>query len=298
MPAPNFLIIGDVKSGSTSLHHYLQQHPDVFMPALKELRYFAYDPENPYHARSNSYPVKTLSEYLAHFDSGGDAKAIGEASPNYLRSPAAATRIKAQIPDAKLIACLREPADRLYSLYMMEYRAGQIRKRFDEQLFGHEAAWIKARFYWLDLKKYFDLFAPRQIKVILFDDLKANPEKVVKELCTFLGIDDTFAPDLEPQNVGGVPRSALWYAVLMRGKSLLRQFGDPPATVKQLLKNVERRSLRKSHIDPAIRRKILEICQDDIRRTQELIGRDLSDWLRQGHPDFSPSPELPSGPAR
>ncbi len=278
---PNFLIIGDVKTGSSSLYHYLRQHPDVFMPDLKELRYFAYDRENPYHVRSNSYPVKTYSEYLRYFENCTDAKAIGEASPNYLRSPTAATRIKAEIPDVRLIACLRNPADRLYSGYMMEYRAGRITKPFDEVLFGGEAAWIKARFYWLDLKRYFDLFSPNQIKIILFDDLKADAGKVVTELCRFLEINDTFAPNLTPQNEGGIPQSLLWYTILARGRKMLRRFGTSSPALKQLFKNIERRSLQKLPLDPQIRRKILEICRDDIRRTQELIGRDLSGWLGQ-----------------
>jgi hypothetical protein len=282
MKAPNFLIIGDVKAGTTSLHHYLRQHPQVFMPRLKELRYFAYDPENPYHVRSSSYPVRTYAEYLRYFEKTGGAKAIGEASPNYLRSPIAAARIKAEIPDVRLIVCLRNPVDRLHSLYMMEYRAGRTRNPFDEQLFGLEAAWIRARFYWLDLKKYFDLFVRGQIKVILFDDLKSDAGKVVSDLCRFLEIDDTFMPDLAPQNEGGVPTSLLWYTILTRSKDLLRRFGSAPPAAKQLFKKLERSSLRKPRIDPLLRRKILEVCADDIRRTQELIGRDLSGWLTPG----------------
>jgi hypothetical protein len=280
MAIPNFLIIGDLKAGSTSLYHYLRQHPEVYMPDVKELRYFAYDEENPYHVRAISYRVKTFSEYLRHFEKCGDAKAIGEASPNYLRSPGAANRIKAAIPDVRLIACLRNPADRLYSAYLMNYRGGSTRKPFDEELFGRDAAWIKARFYWLDLKQYFDLFPPSQIKIVLFDDLKADAGKVVKDLYRFLDVDDAFAPDFTVQNEGGTPKSLLGYTILMRGKNLLRRFGTPPTALKQLWRRIERDSLRKTQIDPQIRRKILEICQDDIKRTQELIGRDLSSWLR------------------
>ena len=250
------------------------------MPAVKELRYFAYDRENPYHVRANSYRVKTFSEYLRHFEKCGNAKAIGEASPNYLRSPGAAKRIKAELPDVRLIACLRNPADRLYSGYMMNYREGSTTRSFDEELFGRDAAWIKARFYWLDLKQYFDLFARSQIRIVLFDDLKADAAAVVKDLYRFLEVDDAFAPDLTVQNEGGIPRSLLWYTIFARGKNLLRRFGPPPTVLKQLSKKIERRSLQKTQIDPQIRKKILEICQDDIQRTQELIGRDLSAWLR------------------
>jgi hypothetical protein len=91
---PNFLIIGAVKAGTTSLHSYLSQHPEIFMPQRKELRYFAYDEENPYHVRARSTRVRTYDEYLSYFSSSSGRKAVGEASPNYLGSPGAAERIR------------------------------------------------------------------------------------------------------------------------------------------------------------------------------------------------------------
>lgn len=278
--APNFLIIGDLKAGSTSLYHYLRQHPEVYMPACKELRYFAYDPENPYHVRAATYPVKTLADYAHYFEKCGNARAIGEASPNYLRSPGTARRIRAALPDAKLIACLRNPADTLYSGYMMHYRDGVTRKPFDEELFGRDAALVKACFYWLDLKQYYDRFPRSQIRIVLFDDLIADAPRVVKGLYRFIGVDDSFTPDFAVQNEGGMPRSRLLYQSLARGRELLRRLGPAPEALKQLAKKIERSQMRKTPLDPRIRRKILEICEDDIRRTEELIGRDLSSWLK------------------
>ena len=80
MPLPNFLIIGAAKAGTTSLYDWLRQHPDVFMPALKEPKFFAYDPE-----RGGEFPIRTLEAYTALFE-GATAAAIGEASPSYLGS--------------------------------------------------------------------------------------------------------------------------------------------------------------------------------------------------------------------
>jgi hypothetical protein len=87
MGVPNYLIIGDLRAGSTSLYHYLRQYPEVYMPDLKELRYFAYDAETPHDVRADSYPVKTFSEYLHHFEKCGDAKAIGGATPELVEKP-------------------------------------------------------------------------------------------------------------------------------------------------------------------------------------------------------------------
>ncbi len=281
MPGPNFLVFGDIKAGSTSLYSYLKQHPDIYMPSdLKELRYFAYDKENPYHVDARSYRVKSFEEYLVYFDASNGEKAIGEASPNYLRSPGAAARIKDRVPNVKLIACLRNPADMLYSIYMMGYRNGSIKKPFVEKLFSANAVWIKGHFIWPDLKRYFDLFDETQIKIILFDDLKAKTEETVKELYEFLDVDDAFEPDIAIKNKGGLPRNRYLYAFLLGGKKFFKRFANPTPRLKRIWATMKAASLEEARIDPQTRRKILEICREDIHRTEELIKRDLSIWLR------------------
>src|SRR5690606_16413551 len=248
-------------------------------PEIKEARFLAYDPSNPYHARSSFFPIKAWSEYLRLFEHCGDAKAVGEASPNYLRTPGTAERIKAFVPDMKLIVSLRNPAEREYSAYLMEYRAGREKRPFDQVVFGRSAALIKARFYWLDLKRYYDLFAPDRIRVILFDDLRSDPGRVAKELYDFLGLDRSFEPDLSVQHRGGMPRSRVLFCGFDRARRLLRGVPGAPPGMRRVARTVERALLQKTKLDPEIRRKILEICRDDIARTGDLIGRDLSLWL-------------------
>lgn len=281
MTMPNFLIIGDLKAGSTSLHSYLKQHPEVYMPpGLKELRYFSYDKTNPYHAHAGSYRVRSLEDYRAYFEASGGTKAIGEASPNYLRSPGAAKRIHQHIPEARLIVCLRNPADRLFSLYQMHFRAGATRKRFDEYAFTQDATWIKGNFYWPDLNSYYQLFARERINVLIFDDLKVSPQKVAADVYRFLGVNDSFVPDLTAQNTGGVPKSAFLYSSLITARNVFKKFATPPAALRRTWSDVKKRSLTAADINPMSREKILEICKDDIDRTQDLIRCDLSGWLK------------------
>jgi hypothetical protein len=250
------------------------------MPSeLKELRYFAFDRDNSYHLRARSTYVRSLRDYLSYFENCGSAKAIGEASPNYLRSPGAAERIKELMPDAKLIVCLRHPAERLYSLYQMHHRAGLTRNAFDEYLFRLNASWIKGNFYWHDLNRYFQLFGREQIHVILFDDLKSDSAQVVKSVYKFLGVDTSFVPDLTPRNTGGMPKYRFLYSLLMHNKDLAKKFGTPPPWVRKAWAGMRKELLRRTEIEPEIRRKILEVCKDDIGRTQELIRRDLSMWF-------------------
>lgn len=276
---PTFLLIGDAKAGTTSLYSYLRQHPDIYMPNLKEPGYLAYDEDNPYHVRAKAFPVKTFSDYVRLFESCGEASAIGEASTNYLRTPGTADRIRTVLPDVRLVASLRNPADRLYSSYLMACRHGRVRRPFDEEVFGRSSAIIKANFYWPDLKPYFDLFPSHQIRIVLFDDIRRDALSVIKDLYAFIGVDDSFVPDLDVRNAGGVPRNRLCYVAFHRGRRLMQQLEARPKALRLLSREIERRLLRKTTIDPQIRRKILEASRDDILKTQELIGRDLSSWL-------------------
>ena len=104
MTLPNFLVIGVPKGGTGSLHDYFRQHPEIFMPRLKEPRFFSHD------GRGNrvKFPVQTLEEYEALFEDAAGATAVGEATPHYLSFPEAAGRIHALLPGAKLIASLRK----------------------------------------------------------------------------------------------------------------------------------------------------------------------------------------------
>ena len=118
---PNFLIIGAAKGGTTSLYHYLNQHPQVYMSPMKEPRFFALENEklnfqNPDKA-INKTSVTSLSEYYKLFDGVTNETAIGEASPLYMYSTKAVERIAHYVPTAKLIAILRNPVDRAYSCY-------------------------------------------------------------------------------------------------------------------------------------------------------------------------------------
>jgi hypothetical protein len=281
MPYPNFLIIGDLKAGTTSLHYYLKQHPQTFLPDKKELRFFSFDPDNSYHRRSGSFDVKTLSQYLAYFEHAGDSRAIGEASPNYLRSPLTAERIRQLLPDVRLIVSLRNPADRLYSSYAMEFRAGGVKEPIEEILFRRDSERVKASFYWSDLIQYYDRFARDQIKVILFDDLVHDCYKVIHDLYRFIGVDDSFTPDVTPRNVGGIPTNPLMYRFLGAGKKIATRYVKPTPAIRRIWQRVQRKQLASLKPDPVIQQKILAVCKDDIERTQSLIDRDLSDWFKE-----------------
>jgi hypothetical protein len=289
---PNFLIIGAAKAGTTALYWYLAEHPDVFMSPVKETFYFAYGVDaggNLLYGDSevHRFPVKTRSEYEALFAGANGALAIGEASPIYLECPQAARRIRAVIPDARLICTLRHPVDRAYSDYLMYLR--RRGRRFDPARdLTAGAAWARPDSRWMavsryheQLARYFELFPRRQLHIVLSGDMKRHPVESVQGMYRFLGVNASFTPDLDtPHNVGGTPASPLLEQVFT--SSAIKSALEPwmPKAAANWLRRLRSRTMRKAPAIPAeLKAELTSRFRDDILRTSELIGRNLDHWL-------------------
>ncbi|WP_129671688.1 sulfotransferase domain-containing protein [Candidatus Chloroploca sp. Khr17] len=298
---PTFLVIGAYKAGTTSLHHYLKQHPQVFMSRIKELRFLTYAghqllPLSSADLASLAWPVKSLQAYEALFAEAESTQARGDVSPCYLGfAEQSILGIQAYIPDAKLIAILRQPADRAYSSHVYHVSIGQEEERNFRRVLQFEVANRMRRvdgkprrsfargLYFDNLKCYFQCFPREQIQVWLYDDLQANARMLMRAIFQFIGVDDTFTPDMSiHHNTASWPR--LHFAPLVTRKAehvvsrLIRQFPKP---MRQHLARGYRKLIRTQPppIDADLRRELTARYRDDILRTQELIGRDLTHWL-------------------
>lgn len=212
MTLPNFIIIGAAKAGTTSLYHYLRQHPQVYMTPTKETNYFALvghplDYAGPgdqdYITR---FSVTTPEGYAAQFAGVQGERAIGEASPLYLYDAQTPQHLKAAVPDIRLVAVLREPVTRAYSAFSHLVRDGrEPATSFAEALAlederiaaGWEHIWHYTHMgrYAEQLRRYQALFAPEQLRVYLHDDLLRRPDWVMANLLTFLDVDASALPD-------------------------------------------------------------------------------------------------------
>src|SRR3982074_822247 len=114
---PEFFIVGHHKSGTTALYEMLRRHPEIFMPTLKEPRFFGSDLHALANAPAGTRP-ETLEEFPALFEGARPQQRVGEASPSYLRSQRAAGEIAALQPAARCIAILREPASFVRSMHL------------------------------------------------------------------------------------------------------------------------------------------------------------------------------------
>jgi hypothetical protein len=298
MTLPNFLVIGAGKSGTTALHRYLKQHPEIFMSSPKELRFFPFegrrlDFSGPGDKEDIETIVKTLEDYHAHFTEGAHFAARGESSPLYLYYPNSAERIRHYIPDVKLIAILRHPADRAYSQYQMKRRDGRERLSFGDALaaeeqrisggWSHHWHYRRRGFYAAQLRRYFDLFEREQLRVYLYEDYVADPVGLMQDIFRFLSVDDSFVPDMSVRhNVSNIPRIRALQTFLTEprpAKNLLKSF-VPERWSRSVGNRLRRHNVTKPPLPETLRRQLIEVYRDDIDELQGMLGRDLSHWLK------------------
>ena len=301
MTLPNFLLIGAAKSGTSSLYYYLKQHPEVYMPASREQKepdFFTLEGEDinrigPYGTHTMTNAITDLDSYQALFDGVTDEKAIGEASTSYIYSEKAPERIHHHIPDAKLIAILRNPVDRAFSHFLFSMSNGRepildfaktLQAEEERIAKGWSFQWHHKNrgFYFIQLKRYFDRFDRDRIKVYLYEDLRDDPTKLTKDIFQFLEVDDSFLPNVQKKhNPTRVPKNQTVNTLLNRPNPLkaIAKTILPKDFRKNLADRLKQKNLGKPELSAKLRRQLIEDYREDILQLQDLIGRDLSSWL-------------------
>jgi hypothetical protein len=305
MTLPNFLIIGSAKGGTTSLYSYLQQHPQVFMSVPKEPTFFGnegpellyngpYDEHRAYHSKT----ITDLKNYTAIFDNVKDEKAIGDASIFYIYLPKAPEQIKKYVPKAKMFAVLRNPADRAYSAYLHTVRQGREPRSFEEALKLEperiQQKWnplwhFKAMgFYYEQVKRFYDMFGREQVHIYLYEDLRNNPLRLIKEVFEILEVDTSFTPDtgrrFKESYVPKIPAIERFlnktkYKATLSEAHLPGPIAWRMKSVKKLIdRTAELNRKQPPRIPAAIRMTLLDEYRDDILRLGDLLRRDLTYW--------------------
>lgn len=287
MTLPNFIIAGAIKAGTTSLFNYLGQHPQVYTSPIKETRYFAFDPSNPDHVSQiySTYPVRTMEEYLAQFAGVTDELAIGEATPRYLISPCAPANMKAVLPDVRLIYTLRNPVERLYSIYMMRVTAGfDVKDVYYECRPGGKQA--MANRYSPYFERWLRYYDRSQMKIVLLEDLKSNPKDVFQSICRYLAIDDSFEPDTTRRyNVGGVPKNRFAGSLVrsmkrIRSQRYIRKLKPfvPDSVKARMIPRRNAALVKPGPLPEDLAEELRSFYRDDVLKLQKLLGIDLSVW--------------------
>lgn len=283
---PNFFWLGPQKSASTWAYHCFLEHPEIYVPPYKDnlegiggdaLQFFTIH----YHKGYDWY--KQFYEQVDH------EKRIGDTTPAYLRSEKACRRISQDVPDAKLIVCLRHPVDRAYSHYWHEKKKSTIDFKFEEVLENYDLYqnWLEPGFYHQHLQRYLKYFSRNQLLILFHDQLEKNNQSFIRNVFRFLEVDEQFKPSVLGKriNEAGYKRDSL-YNGFKTSASFLESLGikktfEPLKSIPgydSFKDKVFDRGDYDNGMDDSIREKLIEIFLPEIRELEKLVERNLDHW--------------------
>jgi hypothetical protein len=296
MTLPNFFIVGAPKCGTTAIYSYLRQHPEVWMSDPKEPHYFGSDLEFRYRHRPSE------ATYRALFEPGRGRARLGEASVWYLYSTRAAEEIHQVVPDARIVAMVRDPVAMIASLHsqlaynghedlpLEEALAAEADRAAGRRIPEHvnlpkALLYRRVAAYAEQIERYLDRFGPERVHVIVHDDLRSDPAAVYHDLLRFLAIDESHRPDFALVNPNKRSRSMLARRFLNDPPPWLRSLGRRLLPAR-LRRNAYRTMVRantdyvaRDALDPPAANRLREEMAPEVLRLGRLLGRDLSAWL-------------------
>lgn len=316
MPLPTFIVIGIVKAGTTSLHHYLSQHPDIQMSQWVWPRFFHIDGAPPNFKllaenfgtdryleseyRFNlMFPARIprdIETYKKLWPNSINNQNYGEVSPTYLYDDTVPARIHKRLPNVKLIVILRHPVLRAYSHYLMDFRYGweeidDFAEALLEEPIEVDHFWwgkrhyIRHGFYVAPLQRYLQKFDKEQIKIYLYDEFQSSPQKMMKDMFHFLEIDTSFKVNMSIRhNKSMLHKDNFLTRQIKSNRQLKKQLLTliPPKIIFFLRKQIIERSLiGPPPLKPEEYNQLIETFRDEILCLQDLLKRDLSSWLKK-----------------
>lgn len=311
---PNFIVVGANKGGTTSIYHYLKQHPQVYLSPIKEPHYFSTDidvnqfkkefaqnklqdiekyvsgnMEQEYHAAF----VRDFNQYQQLFKNAVGYKAVGELSTSYLYSQKAASEIYQVVPNCKIIICLRNPIERAYSHYRMNLWTGNS-NQFDfykalvedfhhtPKVWGNAHLYTEIGMYYEQVKRYIDRFGRDQVLIIFSEDLKKRTAEIIREVYAFIGVDPQFVPDTSTQyNEVYTPKykNLTWFLNKSGIRPIMKKI-SPTFIKKAIIRTFYKSKADKGEMSAEAKQFLLEKLSDDVRALGSLLNKDLSGWLK------------------
>ena len=277
---PNLVVVGGLKCGTTSLHHYLNLHPEVEMSRPKELNFFV--------AELN-WPLGP-EWYASHFS--GRASVRGESSPHYTNRPrfeGVAERMRSVVTDARLVYMVRDPIDRMLSHYLHNVGGGYDDRTLAEAFADPESAYVTRSRYFFQLEPYLEEFGPERIEIVGREELKRDRPATMRRVFAFLGVDpgfssEQFEREWETGTAKGRGRFRLMdRAVRLPGlRAVDRNFDRLPEPLRWLVERVVHYpgagAVPKPEVPPPLRQRLADLFRDDVARLEGVAGRGFG-WL-------------------
>jgi hypothetical protein len=269
---PNFIVIGAMKAGTSSLHAYLQGHPQIFMATPKEPAFFG----------SNRH--RGLSWYEQLFDDAGEAIAIGEASTQYSVYPfvpGVPSRIAEQLPNVRFIYLVRHPIERMLSEYHYNVVRGLERNGFAEHSLLTNLTYEYPSRYALQVEQYLECFAADQILVLQSDDLRNDRARTLGRIHSYLGVDGSWeAPNIQEEyNRSSGPRPRPVDRAVRKIPGYRAAAAAAPGPLREFKRRVTtRRAPPKPVLSKPARRELEDRLRDDVRQLRRYMDGHFDGW--------------------
>lgn len=283
-PRPNFFIIGAMKAGTSSLHWYLSEHPQVFMCDPKEPGYFS----------EPAAMARGLDWYLSLFAAAGDAQIIGESSTHYTKLPTrrgVPERIQAFNPEARFAYVMRDPLERMVSQYwhLVRFLGLHAERRDFATLVRENPELLGLSDYAMQLRPYFDVFGRDRVHCVTFEEMTADPARITGELLSWLGVEGQLPAQVFEERFNVTPEvvrrasglgllnklaySRVWAAIAPLVPKPVRRFAKgrasrPVKTTRDVTTQVI------DELRPRVRERVADLS--------ELLGRDFPEWETVG----------------
>jgi len=274
---PTVIVIGGLKCGTTSLHHYLNLHPEVQMSRPKELNFFV--------AELN-WPLGS-DWYAGHF--AATAPVRGESSPHYTNLPrftGVAERMRALVPEAKLIYMVRHPVDRALSHYLHNVAGGYETRPLEVALGEADTAYVDRSLYGMQLDDYRARFPAERIEIVTQDELKERRAETMRRVFRFLDVDESFSsPQFSREWETGTGKRSGRFRLMDRAvrlpglRALDRNFDRLPESlrwvVERMVHDPESAAASRPALPDAVREALAARFRPDVERLQAMTGREF-----------------------
>jgi hypothetical protein len=277
---PNFLIVGAMKSGTTSLYYYLKQQPGIYLPEEKEPSYFSLIPGG-----TNSHRSISKKEYLDLFQNVKNEKIIGEASVQYLRDPDSCEKIYEQIPNTKIIILLRNPIDRAYSHYLSKLLESGISihdeiykdvKKLDEMNLNYDNP-IVYGLYYNQVNRYLKKFGKNNVLILIYEEFFNDVNYYLKNVLEFLNASETEIKTVKNESFNEyyTPNPA---TMKFLKNQIIKKIGYsilPKKLRTSIYKRLRDLNKTKPKLSESDKNFLIEYYKIDIEQLEQLLGRKL-----------------------
>jgi hypothetical protein len=277
---PNLIIIGGLKCGTTSIHHYLGLHPEIQMSKPKELNFFV---------EELNWDLG-LDWYASRFDDR--FKVRGESSPHYTNLPryeGVPERIRTHCPDAKLIYMVRDPIKRILSHWMHATGAGYETRDMIEVLSDPDTQYVNRSRYWTQLQPYLEHFDRSQIEVITQEELQADRDGTMRKAFAYAGVDENFSSEqFDREWEKSAAKSGDKYQFMEKliklpgFRSFDRNFDRLPERMRWLVEKVvhdpEKPAAPKPVLPDDLRETLRGRFVEEVPELQKFAGREFVGW--------------------